>query len=252
MSPRSMRLAAACGVVLSVSLLSSSLWAADAAASETADTTGVWTWEADYGGGLVLSTLTIKADGDTLAGTYKNDKDTYPLKDVSVKGDKLICAFFLPIDGEDTKIQLEGTVKGNKVTGIITADVGGNSLEFDWKAKRALKAGQVVGVWKLRVVSDDGQVYTPTVKINLKDGKLGGTYVTTQIGSFSLKHVATTKDTLDFHTTIEFGGNELDLKYSGRPDGNKLKGTLQYEVAGNTGEADFEGELSPAKAGDGE
>ncbi len=250
MSKRSMVLAAVCGLVLSASLLSPSLWAADAAASETTDPAGVWTWEADYGGGLVHSTLTIKADGGTLAGTYKNDKDTYPLKDASIKGDKLICAFFLPIDGEDTKIQLEGTIKGNELNGIITADVGGDSLEFDWKAERALQAGQVVGVWKLRVVGDDGQVYTPTVKINKKDGKLGGTYVTTQIGSFSLKHVATTKDTLEFHTTIEFNGNELELKYSGQPDGKKLKGTLQYEIAGNTGEADFEGELSPEKAGE--
>ncbi len=248
MSQRSMLPAALCGVVLSVSLLSPSVGAADAASGEKADPTGVWTWEADYGGGLVLSTLTIKADGDTLSGTYKNDKDTYPLKDVSCKGDKLLCAFFLPIDGEDTKIQLEGTIKGNELNGIITADVGGDSLEFDWKAERGLTAGQVVGVWKLRVVGDDGQVYTPTVKINEKDGKLGGTYVTTQIGSFSLKHVATKKDTLEFHTTIEFNGNELELKYSGRPEGKKLKGTLQYEIAGNTGEAKFEGELTPAKA----
>ncbi len=102
----------------------------------------VGTWNCDYeiGGVPLTATLTIKNDGDKLAGTmtWPNQKET-SLKDVKLKDDTLTFSAVRKI--MDNEITVEYTLKidGDKLKGKGAAEFGGQKQEFDMSGKREKK-----------------------------------------------------------------------------------------------------------------
>src|SRR5512139_2767217 len=54
-----------------------------------ADLTGKWQWEAMASGGRTQYTLTLKQDGESLAGTLASGEDVTPIREGKATGDKL-------------------------------------------------------------------------------------------------------------------------------------------------------------------
>ena len=110
------------------------------AADEKSDPVGTWKCEYDIGGQKRESTLTIKKDGDKLAGTMVyQDKQEAKLKDVTFKGGEL--AFTADRELKDMKltIQYKFKVEGDKLTGKGAVEVGGEKREFDMAGTREKK-----------------------------------------------------------------------------------------------------------------
>ena len=87
-----------------------------------------------------MSTLTIKKDGDKLAGTmsWPDQKET-KLKDVKLKdGDLTFSAVRELMDNKIT-VEYKLTITGDKLKGKGTSDFGGNKQEFDIEGKREKK-----------------------------------------------------------------------------------------------------------------
>ena len=110
------------------------------AQSEKADPVGTWKCEYEIGGKR-MSTLTIKKDGDKLAGTmsWPDQKETN-LKDLKLKDDTLTFSAVRKI--MDNEITVEYTLKldGDKLKGKGAAEFGGQKQEFDIEGKREKKA----------------------------------------------------------------------------------------------------------------
>ena len=110
------------------------------AADDKVEPVGTWKCEYEIGGQKRTSTLTIKKDGDKLAGTMSwPDQKDEPLKDVKLKDGTL--TFSAVRKFMDNEIPVEYTLKidGDKLKGKGAAEFGGQKQEFDIDGKREKK-----------------------------------------------------------------------------------------------------------------
>jgi hypothetical protein len=110
------------------------------AQGEKADPVGTWKCEYEIGGMKLMSTLTIKKDGDKLAGTmsWPNQKET-ELKDVKLKKGNLTFSAVRMIMDNKIPVEYKLTIAGDKLKGKGAAEFGGNKQEFDIEGKREKK-----------------------------------------------------------------------------------------------------------------
>ena len=110
------------------------------ARDEKADPVGTWKCEYEIGGQKRMSTLTIKKDGDKLAGTmsWPDQKET-KLKDVKLKEGDLTFSAVRQFMGNKIPIDYKLTITGDTLKGKGGADFGGQKQEFDIEGKREKK-----------------------------------------------------------------------------------------------------------------
>ena len=110
------------------------------AQGEKADPVGTWKCEYEIGGQKRTSTLTIKKDGDKLAGTmsWPNQKET-DLKDLKLKDGTLTFSAVRRIMDNEIPVEYKLTIDGHKLKGKGAAEFGGNKQEFDIEGKREKK-----------------------------------------------------------------------------------------------------------------
>src|SRR6266851_3043306 len=107
------------------------------ARDEKADPVGTWKCEYEIGGQKRLSTLTIKKDGDKLAGTMSwPDQKEAKLKDVKLKDGNLTFSAVRELMDNKITVEYKLMFDGDKVKGKAAAEFGGEKQEFDIEGKR--------------------------------------------------------------------------------------------------------------------
>jgi hypothetical protein len=107
------------------------------ARDEKADPVGTWKCEYEIGDMKRTSTLTIKKDGDKLAGTMNwPDQKDEPLKDMKLKDGTLSFSAVRKLMGNEITVEYKLKIDGDKIKGKGGADFGGQKQEFDIEAKR--------------------------------------------------------------------------------------------------------------------
>lgn len=107
------------------------------AQGEKADPVGTWKCEYEIGGQKRTSTLTIKKDGDKLAGTMSwPDQKDEKLKDVKLKDSTLTFSAVRKLMGNEITVEYKLTLDGDKLKGKGAAEFGGQKQEFDINGKR--------------------------------------------------------------------------------------------------------------------
>ena len=107
------------------------------AADDKAEPVGTWKCEYEIGGQQRTSTLTIKKDGDKLAGTMSwTDQKDEPLKDVKLKEGTLTFSAVRKLMGNEITVEYNFKIDGDKLTGKGAAEFGGEKQEFDMNGKR--------------------------------------------------------------------------------------------------------------------
>ena len=110
------------------------------AQGEKADPVGTWKCEYDIGGQKRMSTLTLKKDGDKLAGTMSwPDQKEHKLKDVKLKDGDLTFSAVRVFKDNKIAVEYKFTVTGDKLKGKGAAESGGKKQEFDIEGKREKK-----------------------------------------------------------------------------------------------------------------
>jgi len=110
------------------------------ARDEKANPVGTWQCEYEIGGQKRTSTLTIKKDGDKLAGTmsWPDQKETN-LKDLKLKDDTLTFSAVRKFMDNEITVEYKLTLDGNQLKGKGAAEFGGQKQEFDIEGKREKK-----------------------------------------------------------------------------------------------------------------
>ena len=107
------------------------------AQGEKADPVGTWQCEYEICGQKRMSTLTIKKDGDTLAGTMNwADQKDEKIKDPKFKDGKLTFSAVRKLMGNTIPIDYTLTIDGDKFHGKGASEFGGQKREFDIEGKR--------------------------------------------------------------------------------------------------------------------
>jgi hypothetical protein len=111
-----------------------------AAAADKVDPVGTWKCEYSIGGQMLTAELTIKKDGDKLAGTmsWPDQKDA-KLKDVKLKDDTLTFSNVRKYMENEYPLDYTLTIDGDKFKGKAAAELGGNKQEYDIAGKREKK-----------------------------------------------------------------------------------------------------------------
>jgi hypothetical protein len=104
------------------------------------DPVGTWKCEYEIGDQKRTSTLTIKKDGDKLAGTMSwPDQKDEPLKDVKLKDGKLSFSAVRKLMGMEIPLEYTLTIDGDKFKGKGAAEFGGQKQEFDMNGTKEKK-----------------------------------------------------------------------------------------------------------------
>jgi len=111
-----------------------------AAKDDKTDSAGTWKLEYDVGGMKREATLTVKKDGDKLAGMMVyQDKQEAKLKDPAFKDGVLTFSTVRKLKDMELTIEYKLTVDGDKLKGKGAVDIGGEKREFDIEGKREKK-----------------------------------------------------------------------------------------------------------------
>ncbi len=108
-------------------------------------------------------------------------------------------------------------------------------------AAQADDASAVAGEWKLAITAPDGQTFQPTLKLAVDGDKLSGTFLGDDGSENPVQDATFSGGELAFSVTLDFGGQQLTSKYRGTVADGALKGTLDYDLGGQTGTLDFTG-----------
>jgi hypothetical protein len=111
-----------------------------AGAADKVEPVGTWTCEYEIGGQKRTSTLTIKTDGDKLAGTmsWPDQKETN-LKDLKLKDGTLTFSAVRKFMDNEITVEYTLTIDGDKFKGKGAAEFGGQKQEFDINGTREKK-----------------------------------------------------------------------------------------------------------------
>ena len=110
------------------------------AQGDKADPVGTWNCEYEIGGQKRTSSLTVKKDGDKLAGTmsWPDQKETN-LKDLKLKDGALTFSAVRKVMDNEITVEYKLTIDGDKLKGKGAAESGGEKREFDIEGKREKK-----------------------------------------------------------------------------------------------------------------
>ena len=110
------------------------------AADEKSDPVGTWKCEYEIGDQHRTSTLTIKQDGDKLAGTMSwPDQKATQLKDLNLKDGNLTFSAVREVMNNKFDVEYKLTITGDKLKGKGAVEAGGEKREFDIEGKREKK-----------------------------------------------------------------------------------------------------------------
>ena len=111
-----------------------------AGAADKVDPVGTWKCEYEIGGQKRTSTLTIKKDGDKLAGTmsWPDQKETN-LKDLKLKDGTLTFSAVRKFMDNEITVEYKLTLDGDKLKGKGAAEFGDQKQEWDINGKREKK-----------------------------------------------------------------------------------------------------------------
>jgi hypothetical protein len=109
-----------------------------AGAADKVDPVGTWNCDYEISGMKLTATLTIKMDGDKLAGTmsWPGQKDE-KLKDVKLKESTLTFSAVRKFMGNEFPLDFTLKIDGDKFNG--KSAFGGNMQEWDFNGKREKK-----------------------------------------------------------------------------------------------------------------
>jgi len=106
------------------------------------DPAGTWACESDINGQKRASTLTLKRDGDTFAGTMVwLDLTESSLTDVSHGGRSLMFSAVREWEGHKFTVRYTARIEGDTIKGKAAADFEGETRTVGFEAKRAKTKG---------------------------------------------------------------------------------------------------------------
>jgi hypothetical protein len=126
--------------ILSMALVLGACGLASAVDNKAVDPVGTWKCEYEIGGQQRTATLTIKKDGDKLAGTMSwPDQKEEKVKDLKLTDSTLAFSVVRKFMDNEITVEYKLAIDGDKLKGKGAAEFGGEKREFDIEAKREQK-----------------------------------------------------------------------------------------------------------------
>lgn len=100
---------------------------------------------------------------------------------------------------------------------------------------------QPTGTWQLQITAE-GASFAPILKLSKEGEQWKGSFRGDDGIESEVTETSLDGDQMCFTLTRDFGGQQLVAKYCVKVSGDKLSGTVDYDIGGQTGQATVEGE----------
>jgi hypothetical protein len=208
------------------------------------DPTGTWIWQYTISDNDVDFQVKLNWDGKKLTGTYTAFDETTDIEESKLEKDQLTFVTKREFNGTEIVATFSGKVKPDDIEGTVSVEIGDDDpREFDWNAKRSVEIDDVLGTWELKVETPNG-VIEPRLTLTKDGDKLQGKYVS-PFGERDPKNLSLKDNELSWEISGERDGIEFKVVYTGKPRGNSIDGTSEFDFAGNTGTIEFTGTRTP-------
>ncbi|MBI2827512.1 MAG: hypothetical protein HYX69_22785 [Planctomycetia bacterium] len=212
-----------------------------ALADDAPKTLGDWALKVMTDDGQTLaSTLKLSQKDGKLAGTFVGmDGTEVKAEDITAKDDEL--AFTVKLDFQGTELVAKFKLKkeGEALKGSVDYDLGGQSGTLDVTGARPATGGKIdEGTWNLEIQTDDGQTLKAAVKLAKDGDKLTGSFTGVDGTEAKLNEASMKDGELAFKVTLDFQGSELVAKFKLKNAESGAKGTVDYDLGGQTGTLD--------------
>lgn len=206
----------------------------------------------DDGQTLQAGLKVSEEDGKLKALFVGPDGTEVKAQEVELKGDDLAVKVAIDFQGSELVAKFKLKPDGDGLKGTVEYDLGGQGGTLDVTAakKGAAGAGKIgEGTWNLEMQTDDGQTLKAVLKL-AKDGeKLGGTFLGVDGKEVKLDEAAVKDEQLAFQVTLDFSGSELIAKFKLKSADAGAKGTVDYDLGGQTGTLDVKATRPEASSG---
>jgi hypothetical protein len=213
-----------------------------ASADDAAKVVGDWNLKVSTDDGQSLtSVLKLSQDEGKLKGIFVGmDGTEVKAEDITAKGDALNFKVTLDFQGTELVAKFALKQEGSNLKGTVDYDLGGQTGTLDVSGGKATAAGGKLedGAWDLAIQTDDGQTLKASVKFKKDGDKLGGTFVGVDGTEQKLDEASVKDGELAFKVTIDFQGSELVAKFKLKAADDGAKGTVDYDLGGQTGTLD--------------
>jgi hypothetical protein len=223
-------------------------WAATiAAAAEKTDPSGTWTWVRALEGESGRSVLKLSYKDGKLTGVYKRLGQAVPI--INGKFEKNEVSF--EADGKWGEQTIHGKFQGkvskDAIRGEIEVSVDGGSLPLSWVATRGVDFDDVTGTWTLKIEIPDSEALPTSLQLSADGEKLSGS-LKSPFGEQPAKMVKLAGSDLSWTTEGSYQGKMAKAVCHAKTEGDRMKGTLEYEYDGNTGTIQFTGQRTVDKS----
>ena len=230
--------------VLTTAPLPSVVVAQEAAAEtkepKTVDPSGTWRLEYDWNGTRIKDAFRLNlAKAGKVEGALHRGETVAEIRDGMINGNDLSFSVSIEYEGTDWVTKYAGKIKGDEIEGTVVLEVNDQSWDFPWKPKRSVLMEDMVGTWQILINAQNGTVFEPTLQIAQDGEGYKSVYTSKQGAELDVKGLRVEKSHLLFTVNADLNGRTLKVDYKGRPYGDKMKGTLAYEIGDNSGDNDF-------------
>jgi hypothetical protein len=199
--------------------------------------TGTWKWTFTLNNGDAIEpVLKLKQEGQKLTGTVQAREQEAKIEDGKITPDgKVSFKVNRERDGQTTTIKYEGKLEGDVIKGKSESNFSGEWRTRDWEAKREKSvAAKLDGEWTSTISLDDGNTFDMQLKLKQEGSKLSGT-LTREGGTERKLQEGTLKDNqVNFVVKGEREGRAITSKYTGKLEGQKIKGTVTSDYTGES------------------
>ncbi len=208
------------------------------------DVTGQWQIEFDAPDGVTYRpVLLVKEKSGKLSGSMKSADGELEIESIKLKDHALTFAYTIDYQGADLDLKYTCMPRGHKISGDIEFSVDGNEGEMEFTGKRQVldkKLLALVGTWKCSTIGPDGVEREPVLTTMVKGGKLVGTLKSDEI-ELEIDEIKLEGDQAVFPFSMAADGETVKLVWKCKADGDKLVGTIDYNIGSESGTIDVDG-----------
>lgn len=206
---------------------------------------GTWDITIDSPNGQNKALLVIKKEGDKLTGAMKSPRGERPLTSITLNANDITFVMNANIQGQDMVFTYKGKVEKDSMKGDV--DFGGfatgtwsavphkEGADSPATAPAGASGANITGIWDFAVETSQGSG-SPTFTFKQEGETLTGTYKG-QFGEAPLTGTVKGPD-VKFTVKVNAQGQDLSITYTGKIDGNSMKGTASF---GELGEGTWTG-----------
>lgn len=205
---------------------------------------GTWNFEfTDPQGTKYTPALVVEEKDGKLGGVISVGNDEFEVESLKITDNSVTFNYTGDYNGNDIDLSYDCQPRGNKLTGKLDYDLNGNTGEIKVTAVRKQLSKQeraLLGEWHFALTTPDGQERTSVLTLSDDAGtlaaKLKGDGKEFEVENFRLE-----EGEILFDFTNNHDGLIVDLSWSSKLEGDKMKGEIWFDADGNTGEVPLDG-----------